>query len=124
MSIGVKDRTGVLPAGEGAGPAPARDIAGLVFARLSVVPALLAMSWLLAGLPFFWAGQFRVVPVTVLAVALTVPVLWYGVRAVPGLPGREAAALPGEDTRTPWWPLAAVTVIAAAFLGQQVFYHS
>jgi len=124
MSIGVRDRTGVLPAGEGAGPAAARDIAGLVFARLSVVPALLAMSWLLAGLPFFWAGQFRAVPVTVLAVALTVPVLWYGVRAVPGLPGRVAAALPGEDTRTPWWPLAAVTVIAVAFLGQQVFYHS
>jgi hypothetical protein len=124
MSTSVKDRTGARPAGEDADPAAVRDIAGLVFARLSVVPALLAMSWLLAGLPFLWAGQFRAVPVTVLAVVLTVPVLWFGVRAVPGLPGREAAALPGQDRRTPWWPLAAVAVIAVEFFAQQVSYHS
>jgi hypothetical protein len=82
------------------------------------------MSWLLAGLTFFWGGQFRPAPVTVLAVVLAVPVLWFGVRAVPGLPGRGAAALPGEDSRTPWWPLAAVALIAVAFFAQQVAYHS
>jgi hypothetical protein len=124
MSISAKDRIGAIPAGEDADPASGRDIAGLVFARLSVVPALLAMSWLLAGLPFFWAGQFRPAPVTLLAVVLGAPVLWFGVRAVPGLPGREAAALPGKDRRTPWWPLAAVAVIATGFFAQQVAYHS
>ena len=124
MSISVKDHTGALPAGEDAGPASTRDVAGLVFARLSVAPALLAMSWLLAGLPLFWVGQFRPVPVTVLAVLLAVPVVWFGVRAVPGLPGRQAAALPGPDRPTPWWPLAAVALIALAFLAQQVAYHS
>ena len=124
MSISVRDRTGAFPAGGDADPASARDVAGLVFARLSVIPALLAISWLLAGLPFFWTGEFRPVPVTVLAVVLAVPVLWFGVRAVPGLPGRKAAALPGKDGRTPWWPLAAVALIAAAFFAQQVAYHS
>ena len=124
MSISVKDQAGALPAGEDAGPASARDVPGLVFARLSVVPALLAMSWLLAGLPFFWAGQFRPVPVTMLAVLLAVPTVWFGVRAIPGLPGREAVALPGADRRTPWWPLAAVALIAMAFFAQQVAYHS
>ncbi len=124
MSISAKDRIGAIQAGAGADPAPGRDIAGLVFARLSVVPVLLAMSWLLAGLPFLWAGQFRPVQVTVLAVVLGMPVLWLGLRSVPGLPGREAAALPGEARHTPWWPLAAVAVIAVAFLAQQVAYHS
>ena len=124
MSVSATDRTGVLPVGEGPGAASGRDIAGVVFARLSVVPALLAMSWLLAGLPFLWAGQFRPVPVTVLATVLAVPVLWFGLRAVPGLPGRAATALPGEDGRTPWWPLAAVAVIAVAFFAQQKAYHS
>jgi hypothetical protein len=124
MSVSAKDRTGVLPAGEGAGTASGRDIAGLVFAQLSVVPALLAMSWLMAGLPFLWAGRFQPVPVTVLATLLAVPVLWFGLRAVPGLPGRAAMALPGEDRRTPWWPLAAVAVIAVAFFAQQKAYHA
>lgn len=124
MSISVRDRTRAFPARGCADPASARDFAGLVFARLTVIPALLAMSWLLAGLPFFWGGQFRPAPVTVLAVVLAVPVLWFGVRAVPGLPGRGAAALPGEDSRTPWWPLAAVVLIAVAFFAQQVAYHS
>ena len=124
MSISVKARSGARSAGGDADPASVRDTAGLVFARLSVIPALLAMSWLLAGLPFFWAGEFRPVPVTVAAVILAAPVLWFGVRAVPGLPGREAAALPGEDRRTPWWPLAAVALIAVTFFAQQVAYHS
>jgi hypothetical protein len=124
MSISAKDRTGVLPAGEGAGAASGRDTAGVVFARLSVIPALLAMSWLMAGLPCLWVGQFRPVPVTVLATVLALPVLWFGLRAVPGLPGRAATALPGEDRQTPWWPLAAVAVIAVAFFAQQKAYHS
>lgn len=124
MSISAKDRAGVLPAGEDVSPAADRDVAGVVFARLSVVPALLAMSWLLAGLPFFWVGHFRPVPVTVVAVVLAAPVLWFGLRAVHGLPGRAATALPGKDGRTPWWPLAAVAVIAVAFFAQQKTYHS
>lgn len=116
------------PARSGADGGAARDVAGLLFARLTVVPALLAMAWLVAGLVFFAAGWFRPVPVTILAVVLAVPTLWFGVRAVPGLPDRAAMALPSSSAstggRTPWWPLVAVIVIAAVFLGDQIAYHS
>lgn len=123
MSVDANTDTGIVPADD-TGRDAGRDVAGLVFARLSVVPALLAMAWLLAGLVLLCAGWFRPVPVTVLAVVLAVPLVWFGVRAVPGLPGRAAAALPGRDGRTPWWPLAAVAVIAVAFFVQQAVYHS
>lgn len=124
MSVEAKAGTGVPPADEDAGRSPGRDIPGLLFARLSVVPALLAMAWLLSGVLFFAAGWFRPVPVTALAVVLAVPLLWFGIRAVPSLPSRAAAALPGPGRRTPWWPLAAVALIAVAFFVQQVLYHS
>ncbi|MBO0821867.1 MAG: hypothetical protein J2P26_13585, partial [Nocardiopsaceae bacterium] len=142
--------TGTVPTvparGGASGGGAERDAAGLLFARLTVVPALLAMAWLLAGLVFFAAGWFRPAPVTILAVALAVPLLWFGVRAVPGLPDRAAMALPaspagsavpggsalpagsapsaGSGGRTPWWPLVAVAVIALAFLADQVAFHS
>lgn len=112
MSVDAKAATGTLPDDAGPEPPAARDTAGLVFGRLTVTPALLALAWLLSGLVFFCAGWFRPVPVTALAVILAVPLLWFGLRAVPALPGR-----------TPWWPLAAVAVIAAAFFAYQAWYH-
>ena len=125
MSVDANTDAGTVAASGGAEPAAGRDAAGLVFARLSVVPALVAVGWLLAGLALLWAGWFRPVPVTVLGAVLSVPLVWFGVRAVPSLPGRPAAALPeGDGGRTPWWPLAAVAVIAAGFFAVQVAYHS
>lgn len=104
---------------------PGRDLAGAVFARLSVVPALLAVAWLVPGLLLLAAGWFRPVPETVLAAVLAVPLLWFGLRAVPAsLPSPAAMLLPGTARRTPWWSLAAVAVIAAAFLADQVAFHS
>jgi hypothetical protein len=100
-----------------------RDLAGVIFARLALAPALLAMAWLLSGMLFLSAGYFRPLPVTGLAVVLAVPLLWFGLRAVPGLPGRAATSA-GASGRTPWWTLAAVAVIAVAFGVQQVAYHS
>lgn len=123
MSVGIKAGTGVVSDGDETGGSSGRDPAGVVFARLSVVPALLAVAWLLAGMAFLAVGWFRPLPVTALAVVLAVPLVWFGVRAVPGLPGRAAASLPGEDRRTPWWPLVAVGVIALAFCGQQAARH-
>jgi hypothetical protein len=130
MSVDAKAGATIVPAGDGASGAGRGDVAGLLFARLSVVPALLAMAWLLSGFAFLCAGWFRPLPVTVGAVVLAVPLVWFGVRVVPGLPGRSAAALPergsgaGGPVRTPWWPLAAVAVIAVGFFAQQVYYHS
>jgi hypothetical protein len=91
---------------------------------LSVVPALLAVGWLVAGLPLLMLGWFSwpvmvavAVPVMVVAVAggvWWVPGRWPGALPVPG------AAAGG----TPWWAVAGVVVVAAAFGAEQLVYHS
>src|ERR1035441_5144200 len=59
-----------------AGPAAlagGEDIAGAAFARLTVVPALLAVAWLLPALPLLLAGAFE--PVTELLISLPLAVI-------------------------------------------------
>jgi hypothetical protein len=115
----------------GAGDVQRRDTAGLLFARISVLPALGAMAWLLGGFILLLAGWFRPVPVLVLSVLIAIPVLFYGLRAVPGLAGSTAPAPPLPDegeadarpadscgkagAHTPWWTVAATAVIVVAF---------
>jgi hypothetical protein len=116
--------------------AAARDAAGLLLARLTVAPTLLATSFLLAGFPLLVIGWFRPVPViaaTVIVAAVLVPL---GLTRLPGLrPGGSAGvdarlwAQPGDGgepdaRRTPWWPVVSVLVIAVAFFAFQAAYHS
>src|SRR5215472_5952352 len=116
--------------GQGAGsPAPAGlaagspDAAGRLLGRLSVLPALLAMAWLLAGLPLLLAGRFTPVLMLVVAVPLAALLIYLGLRWIPG---RWQTALPQEprQARTPWWAVAGVIVVAAAFGAHQLIYHS
>jgi hypothetical protein len=100
------------------------DAAGRLLGRLSVLPALLAMAWLLAGFPLLLAGQFRPVLVLVLSVPLAVVLAVLGLRWIPG---RAHVALPvrkPEDARTPWWTVAGVIAVAVAFGVDQMIYHS
>ena len=124
----------------GAGPvvpqAGDRDPAGLLLARLSVAPTLVASAFLLVSFPLLVIGWFRPVPViglSVIAAALITPL---GLRVLPGLrPGAAVAdprlwAQPGDPARgrdarrTPWWPVAGVLVIAAGFFAFQAAFHS
>lgn len=113
-----------------------RDDAAMLFARLSVLPALLATAWLVPGFLLLAAGFFKPVPVTILAVACMAPLLYYGLRSVPALPGQDASAQdacalpapagdePARGPRTPWWTLVAVLVIVAAFFAEQAAFRS
>ncbi len=89
--------------------------AGSLFARITLLPPLLLMAWLLAGLPLLLAGQFSAglvsITAAVLAVVLVVPVL-------------SAAPLRWPHRRTPWWTLATVIAIAAGFGVWQGLMHS
>ena len=102
------------------GPGPA-DPAGRLLARLSVLPALLVLSWLLAGLPLLLLGAFRPLLMLVISVPLAVALALAGLRWIPGLAGPDDAdAVAGAAARTPWWPVLA---IAAAFGADQMIYH-
>src|SRR5215475_6571022 len=116
--------------GQDAGSAGAagRDVgsstAGRLLGRLSVLPALVAVAWLLAGLPLLLAGRFTPVLMLVISVPLAVVLVYLGLR---WLPGRWPGALPApgpRQARTPWWAVAGVVAVAAAFGAHQLIYHS
>src|SRR5580704_13134115 len=100
------------------------DAAGRLLGRLSVLPALLVMAWLLVGLPLLLAGVFTPLAMLLLSVPLAAVLVVIGLRWLPGRwPGAGAAPSPGQ-ARTPWWVVIAVVAIAIAFGVDQMIYHS
>jgi hypothetical protein len=100
------------------------DAAGRLLGRLSVLPALLAMGWLLVGLPLLLAGAFTAVLVVVLSVPAVIGLVALSWRQIPGRwQGPDPATGP-EQARTPWWTVAAVVAVALAFGVDQLIYHS
>jgi hypothetical protein len=108
-------------AGQETGPPP--GAAGRLLGRLSVLPALLAVAWLLAGLPLLLAGRFTPALMLVVSVPLAALLVYLGLRWIPG---RWQSALPQgpRQARTPWWAVAGVIAVAAAFGAHQLIYHS
>ncbi len=106
------------------GTAIPADPAGRLFGRLTVLPALLAMAWLLAGLPLLLLGWFTPALMLVVSVPVAIVLLAAGLRWIPG---RSQSALPPrrpEQARTPWWTVIAVVAVAIAFGVDQMIYHS
>ncbi len=133
MSVGAQPETAGSPAADvpaGRLEAGPDDVAGRLLGRMSVLPALLAMSWLLAGFPLLFIGHFTPVLTLLLAVLVAVVLVPLGLRWIPS-PSPEAwpARQPADmrrphQQRTPWWAVAAVLAIAFAFGVDQVIYHS
>jgi hypothetical protein len=120
---------------EASGPSAARtadggqadrspDAAGRLLGRLSVLPALLVVAWLLAGLPLLLAGQFTPVAMLVLSIPLTVTLVALGMRWIPGWWEGALPVRTPEQARTPWWAVVGVVVVAVAFGVDQFIYHS
>jgi hypothetical protein len=132
MSVGARTEASgaVTPGAAGGTPSPAADAAGRLLGRLSVLPALLVMAWLLAGLPLLLAHHFAPVPMLAVSVPLAVILVVLGLRWIPGLRwigGRWPAALPEQtpgQARTPWWAVAGVIAVAVAFGVDQMIYHT
>jgi hypothetical protein len=131
-------RTALAAPARWAGRPGVPDPAGRLLARLSVLPALLVLSWLLAGLPLLLLGMFRPLLMLVISVPLAAVLALAGLRWIPGLAGTDdvpSAVVaggaepagepePAAAARTPWWPVLAVLAIAAAFGTDQMIYHA
>jgi hypothetical protein len=126
MSVRAKAATGSAADKVGGGDQAAGppDTAGRLLGRLSVLPALLVMAWLLAGLPLLLAGSFTPVAMLVLSVPLAVILVVFGLRWIPDRWPGARPALQASGARTPWWAVAGVVAIAVAFGIDQMIYHS
>jgi hypothetical protein len=125
MRVGVQTDSGIPVVAEGGGgQAASEDVAGRLLGRLSVLPALLAIAWLLAGLPLLLLGHFTPVLMLVVSVPLAVAAVALGLRWIPARwPGPAPDGQP-QPARTPWWAVVGVVVVAVGFGVDQMIYHS
>jgi len=108
-----------LPTGQPDG-ARSADIAGGALARLTALPALLIMAWLLPGLPLLLAGSFVPVPMLLISVPLAVALTVSGLRIVPAnwprlMPGRA-----GDRPWTTWFGLLGTVAVVAGLTAWQL----
>jgi hypothetical protein len=123
-------RTGQHRSAPAAGP-PGPNIGGPAFARITVLPTILVVSWLLVGLPLLLAGVFLPAPALLIAVLVAVALIT-AVRRVPdnwpralSHPARGTAGASGPASGVPaWWGLAGTAVVAAGFAAWQLRFSS
>jgi hypothetical protein len=109
-------------------PRPARgparlaqdNVAGSALARLTILPVLLLLAWLLPGLPLLLAGEFVPVPMLLISAPLLVGLVANGLRVVPSrwprlIPGRAP-----DHGWTSWFGLMATVAVAAGFAAWQL----
>jgi hypothetical protein len=128
MSVGAQTKASGSPAageaddgGQGDGRGNA---AGMTFGRLSVLPALLVIGWLLAGLPLLMLGWFTPVVMLLVSVPIMAVLVYFGLRLVPG---RWQVSQPTGKrglSSAPWWSVIGVIMVALVFGVDQVIYHS
>ena len=124
MSLNSKESpTGPMTVLAEAPAAEGRDPAGQLLTGLTVLPVLLVTAWLLAGLPLLLLGWFRPAPQIVLFVLVAAVLVPVTLRRVPTLAPPALQGTRGTG-RTPWWPVAAMVIIALGFAAWQARYHS
>ncbi|HTA07106.1 MAG TPA: hypothetical protein VK836_01235 [Streptosporangiaceae bacterium] len=96
------------------------DIAGTVLARLTVLPAVLVLAWLIPGVPLLLAGHFRPIPVTLISVSLAAAIMVIGLRVVPASWPRLMSGRTTEPGWTLWFGLLATVAVVAGLTGWQL----
>lgn len=116
-------------AGPVANSRPVSLVAGRSFARLTVVPPLLVIAWLVPGIPLLLAGRFLPIPMVLIAAPLAAILMVATFRETPGRwPGPARAA--GDAQQSParawtaWWGLGGTIVVAAGFAAWQILLNS
>lgn len=97
------------------------DVAGTVFARLTVLPAVLILAWLIPGLLLVLVGNFLPAPMILISVTLAIVLTVNGLRVVPASwPRLTSSTRVGEPAWTTWFGLLATVVVVAALTGWQL----
>ncbi len=109
-----------------------RDFPGLLIGRLTVLPALLLLPFMLAGFPLLLIGYFKPVPVIagwLVLAALIVPYAWRRIPSVTGAAGWGTAGWAGRAGQngvkpTPRWALWSLVAVSAGFGVFQAIFNS
>jgi len=101
--------------------AQSAEVAGVLFARLTVLPAVLILAWLIPGLPLLLAGDFLPVPMLLISVPLAVALAVNGLRVVPAswprlFSGRRTV----EPAWATWFGLLATVAVVAGITAWQL----
>jgi uncharacterized membrane protein YidH (DUF202 family) len=97
------------------------DIGQAVLSRLTVLPVILMLAWLLPGVPLLLAGDFSPVPMLLISVPLAVALCINGLRVVPASwPRLLSAGRTQERGWTVWFGLLATVAIVAGLTGWQL----
>ncbi|WP_281280984.1 hypothetical protein [Actinocorallia herbida] len=96
-----------------------RAVPPSALARVSVVPVLLVVAWLVVGLPLLLLGTFTIGPALALFPFAAAAALAVGLHGAPRVPQG-----PGLDPRWSWWPLAGVLLVTVLFLAVQLEFNS
>ncbi len=109
--------------GDGGTEQPVRGaVAGGLLARLTLIPPLLLMALLLAGLPLLISGRFTAPLMAASAVPVAVLLLAAGLTR---LPSRWPDTARGRGlTPTPWWSVLLLVAVVAGFAVLQIIEHS
>ncbi len=103
---------------------PSSDLTGRVFRQLTVLPTLLVMAWLLAGLPLLLLGLFTPLLMLVVSLPVAIVLVTAGMRWISGRSQGLLAARGAEPAPTPWWAIAALIAVAVIFGVDQLIYHA
>jgi hypothetical protein len=97
------------------------DVAGSVLARLTALPALLILAWLLPGVPLLLAGDFLPVPMLLISVPLAAALIVNGLRVVPvSWPRLVARGRTAAAGWTSWFGLLATVAVIAGLIAWQL----
>ena len=108
------------------------DLPGLLLGRLTVLPALVLLPFMLTSFPLLLIGYFKPVPVIAGWLALTALIAPYAWRRIPsvtgaagwGTAGAGGAGGLGKAKPTPRWALWSLAAISVAFGVFQAVFHS
>jgi hypothetical protein len=105
--------------------APAGEAAGAALARLTAVPAILVVAWLLPGLPLLLGGTFLPVPMLLISVPLAAALTVNGLREVPARWPRPGAARGRPVSAwTTWFGLLGTVAVVAGLIAWQIHESS
>lgn len=102
-------------------PGGAADAASTMLGRLTVLPAILLVSWLLPAVPLLLAGSFLPVPMLLISIPLAVALTVNGLRVVPvSWPRLRAQGSTSQRTWAAWFGLLATVAVVASLTAWQL----